>query len=111
MHSTVVYRLVLPRWFLVFAFAILGVLTISVVVGIVTSIGGLAQLAPTLVEALGFAALVAWNWYVALTLPYEVRFEAAETVIFRSAARETRVRLATVKAIEPALFDGWGGRA
>jgi hypothetical protein len=107
MGSGAVYRLAVPRWYPAFVFSILGILTVSAVAGIVTAIRGPEQSGPPLVVAIVFAGIGAWNWYVVLTLPYEVRFEGAETIVFRSVVRVTRVRLATVRAIQPALFDAY----
>jgi hypothetical protein len=55
---------------------------------------------PLIVVAL-WCGVLAWNWYVLLTIPYEIRFDSGSRLSFRSLARTLTVSPLAIRSIKP----------
>jgi hypothetical protein len=62
---------------------------------------------PGLPMAVFFCAATAWNWYVTLTMPHEIRFESTNRIRFRALARTTTLNVESLRSIKP--LGGGGG--
>jgi hypothetical protein len=94
------YRLTLPT---AYRFLVFGVMTLMSLVGfgiVVSAIRGSSQ-GPPLPFALLWCGAVAWNWYVLLGVPYEIRFDSDNRISFVSLARTTTLTASDIRSIKP----------
>ena len=100
MTSTDVYRLAVPTGQVVFAFTALTLLSLFsggvLVWMLATGQGGIYL--PLFVFT---CAAFAWNWYVLLGIPYEIRFHEPDELSFVSLRRATTLPIATLHSITP----------
>jgi hypothetical protein len=107
MYTTDVYRLAVRPFHWNLAFGFLTLFSLFGVGLVVVAVRSSAAELPGLPMAVLFCAAMAWNWYVLLTMPYEIRFESADRIIFRALARTTTVNVESLRSIKP--LAGGGG--
>jgi hypothetical protein len=106
MTSVDLYRLALPRPYVVLVF---GVMILMAAVGVAMIVAPLVGYrgGPPFPVAVLWCALLAWNWFVFLKIPYEIRFETGEYISFVSLVRAERVRVTDIDSIK--VYRSGGG--
>ena len=106
MSPTDVYRLAMP----------IGYRVLVVTTMLVLSLTGVGMLVMALTSGLRSAHLpltvfwcvaLAWNWYILLGIPYEIRFEAPGVLSFVSLRGTTSLPVAKLHSLKP--YRGGGG--
>lgn len=107
MYTTDVYRLAISPYYRNLTFGLLvffSLFGLGLLIAVARSHeGGF----PGLPMAVFFCAATAWNWYVTLTMPHEIRFESTNRIRFRALARTTTLNVESLRSIKP--LGGGGG--
>ena len=106
MSPTDVYRLALPtgyRVLVVTTMVVLSLIGVGMLVMALTS-GERSVHLPLIVF---WCAALAWNWYVLLGMPYEIRFDAPGLLSFVSLRGTTSLPAAKLHSLKP--YRGGGG--
>ena len=105
MASTDVYKLALPTAVKYFAVGVMAMLSLFGIGMIVWAVRGMLE-GPPLPFLVLWCAALAWNWYVFLGLPHEIRFESADRVSFVALARTATLRVTDIDSIKPYWAGG-----
>jgi hypothetical protein len=101
MYTTDVYRLAIPPFYRNLAFGHLTFFSLFGV-GLLMAAARRPEAAlPGLPLAVSLCAATAWNWYVLLTMPYEIRFESSDRIRFTALARTTALNVISLRSIRP----------
>jgi FtsH-binding integral membrane protein len=103
MTETEVYRLSIPRTFLLLALGLQISFSVAAVWMVTAALRG-ASGAPPLVFALFWSAIVLWNWYSAFRLPYAIRWEPDDRVTFVALSRTVAVPVSSIRSITSAAL-------
>jgi hypothetical protein len=106
MSPTDVYRLAMPTGYRVLVVTCMVVLSLfGVGMLVMTLTGGVRSVHLPLI--LFWCAALAWNWYILLGIPYEIRFEAPGLLSFVSLRGTTSLAVTTLHSLKP--YRGGGG--
>lgn len=106
MNPTDVYRLAVPTGYRVLGITGMVVLSLSAVGMLVMALtSGVWSVHLPLI--LFLCAAFAWNWYILLGIPYEIRFEAPGQLSFVALRGTTSLSAAKLHSLKP--YRGGGG--
>jgi hypothetical protein len=106
MSPTDVYRLAMPAGYRVLVVTCMVVLPLFGVGMLVIALTS-GVLSPHLPLTVFLCVALAWNWYILLGIPYEIRFEAPGLLSFASLRGTTSLPAAKLHSLKP--YRGGGG--